>query len=217
MRSRRLSLLVLALAPLPLVPLSAAPDAWQQYSLELINRARASGAAEAARLGLSGLNEGPPDVNGAAWTIQNTAQPLAWNDKLAQAAQGHAVNLDSVAWLFNSAFYGDDSHAPLPPFPGAPGNEVSRISAAGYSQGARTGPVASNGRFPGLENVGYFAGLPADGWTAAEKTSAVEDIHAELFVDDSVPGRGSGRSKCRPSRAAWWWLTPCHSPPALAR
>ena len=30
----------------------------QQYMLELINRARADGSAEAARLGLSGLQEG---------------------------------------------------------------------------------------------------------------------------------------------------------------
>ena len=36
----------------------------QQYMLELINRARADGSAEAARLGLSSLQEGPPMIGG---------------------------------------------------------------------------------------------------------------------------------------------------------
>ena len=48
------------------------PTNEQQYMLELINRARANGGAEAARLGLSGLQEGPPSINGEPWTIQNS-------------------------------------------------------------------------------------------------------------------------------------------------
>jgi len=53
------------------------PSNDQQYMLELINRARANGGAEATRLGLSGLQEGPPTVNGEAWTIENSVQPLS--------------------------------------------------------------------------------------------------------------------------------------------
>src|SRR6478672_11594934 len=63
------------------------PSPEQQYMLELINRARADGGAEAARLGLSGLQEGPPNINGESFTIANVAQPLSWNPLLANCAQ----------------------------------------------------------------------------------------------------------------------------------
>ena len=46
--------------------------------------------AEAARLGLSGLQEGPPSIGGEAWTIENSVQPLSWNSDLTTAAQGQA-------------------------------------------------------------------------------------------------------------------------------
>src|SRR3954464_7724274 len=61
-----------------------------QYMLELVNRARANGDVEAARLALSGLNEGPPKQGPDSWTIMSKAQPLSWNPKLQQAAQGQA-------------------------------------------------------------------------------------------------------------------------------
>ena len=55
--------------------MSAAPSAAEQYFLELINRARANPAAEAARLGIS-LNEGL-----AGGTITASAKPpLAFNE-----------------------------------------------------------------------------------------------------------------------------------------
>src|SRR5437868_4934135 len=63
------------------------PTPEQQYMLELINRARANGGAEATRLGLSGLQEGPPSINGESFTIANTAQPLSWNVLLNNCAQ----------------------------------------------------------------------------------------------------------------------------------
>src|SRR6185369_104385 len=71
------------------------PTNEQQYMLELINRARANGAAEATRLGLSGLQEGPPNYNGEVWTIANTNQPLSWNPLLSNSAQNHATNLNN--------------------------------------------------------------------------------------------------------------------------
>lgn len=64
----------------------AQPTAYEQYILELINRARANPGAEAARLGI-GLNDGLP-----AGTLSNTPeQPLAFNPDLIAAAQGHSV------------------------------------------------------------------------------------------------------------------------------
>ncbi len=66
------------------------PSNEAQYMLELINRARANGGAEATRLGLSGLQEGPPSINGEAFPLTNSVQPLSWNVQLFNAAQAHA-------------------------------------------------------------------------------------------------------------------------------
>jgi hypothetical protein len=78
------------------------PTNAQQYMLELINRARADGGAEATRLGLSGLQEGLPNYNGEIWTIQNSNQPLSFNTLLQNCAQNHATNLNNadqfLAW-----------------------------------------------------------------------------------------------------------------------
>jgi Ca2+-binding RTX toxin-like protein len=64
----------------------ADPTAFEQYVLELINRARANPAAEAARLGID-LNQGlSPGTISAA-----TKQPLAMNPLLLDAALGHGA------------------------------------------------------------------------------------------------------------------------------
>src|SRR4051794_34156842 len=61
------------------------PTAVEQYVVELINRARANPAAEAARYGID-LNEGLK-----AGTISSSAkQPLALNPYLTDAARGHS-------------------------------------------------------------------------------------------------------------------------------
>lgn len=61
------------------------PTAEEQLMLELVNRARANPAAEAARLGID-LNEGLE-----ANTISSEPkQPLAFNPQLIQAARGHS-------------------------------------------------------------------------------------------------------------------------------
>ncbi len=67
------------------VLLAVATD-YEQYMLELLNRARANPAAEAARLGID-LNEGlaPNTISTAA------KQPLTMNQFLVDAAQGHSL------------------------------------------------------------------------------------------------------------------------------
>src|SRR5689334_11168774 len=70
------------------------PSPEQQYMLELINRARANGGAEATRLGLGSLQEGPPSINNEAWTIANSVQPLSWNPLLYNCAQAHSKLLN---------------------------------------------------------------------------------------------------------------------------
>jgi len=65
--------------------MQSVPTAYEQYMLELINRARSDPAAEAARNGID-LNEGLP-----AGTISTAAkQPLAFNPYLIESTQLHS-------------------------------------------------------------------------------------------------------------------------------
>src|SRR4029077_1671833 len=78
------------------------PTPEQQAMLELINRARANGEAEATRLKLGGgLQEGPPGLNGEVTVITNTVQPLSWSPLLLNAAQSHAENLNAGDQFFS--------------------------------------------------------------------------------------------------------------------
>ncbi len=91
----------------------AQPSALEQYVLELINRARADPAAEAARLGI-GLNQGlaPGQISTAA------KAPLAMNTWLNDAADTHS------AWMIATDIF---SHT------GAGGSTAGqRMASAGY-------------------------------------------------------------------------------------
>ena len=116
------------------------PTNEQQYMVELINRARADANAEAARLGLSGPQEGPPMLNGQVWTIPITVQPLSWNPMLLNAAQGQSDVLNNGDQFFS----GQDPHS----YPNGTSSPQMRIAAAGYSMANYTGPT-NGGAFPG--------------------------------------------------------------------
>ena len=92
----------------------AQPTAYEQYFLELVNRARANPGAEASRFGID-LNQGL-----AAGTIANTAkQPLAMNQLLNDSAQAHSD------WMLATDTF---SHT------GANGSSAGdRMKAAGYA------------------------------------------------------------------------------------
>jgi uncharacterized protein YkwD len=156
------------------------PTSEQQYMLELINRARANGGAEAARLGLSGLQEGPPSVGGQAWTIQNSVQPLSWNPLLFNAAQNQATNLNNADQFF------------LPVSPHTFGGQTpqQRIAAAGYSAATYNGPTTSSGFFPGPENVAEAESQGGGPYVGANLAAAVLDLHNGLFTDLNTAGRG---------------------------
>jgi uncharacterized protein YkwD len=156
------------------------PTNYQQYMLELINRARANGGAEATRLGLSGLQEGPPNVNGEPWTIQNSVQPLSWNSLLRNAAQGHSDRLNNA----DQFFLGVSPHT----FGGMTPSQ--RIAAAGYSSAPYNGPTTPAGYFPGNENVWEEVSQGSGPYTGARLTAAILQAHNELFTDQGVPGRG---------------------------
>ncbi len=89
------------------------PTAEEQLMLELVNRARANPAAEAARLGLD-LNEGlPPDT-----LSPEPKPPLAFNPHLLAAARAHSD------WMLAFDVFSHD---------GADGSSPGdRVAAAGY-------------------------------------------------------------------------------------
>jgi Ca2+-binding RTX toxin-like protein len=92
---------------------AAYPSALEQYFVELINRARANPAGEAARTGYD-LNEGLP-----AGTISSSPkQPLAINPYLTDAARRHSQ------WMIDADVFSHDG-------PGAIGPE-QRMAEAGY-------------------------------------------------------------------------------------
>lgn len=147
---------------------AAAPTAWEQYAVELINRARANPTAEAARYAgwtddngntFNGqLNEGLP-----AGTISATPkQPLAINPYLTDSGRKHAQ------WMVaNDTF----SHT------GANGSRaVDRDIAAGY--------VFGNSPNWG-ENL-------AVNWSSNgfDATAIVEEQHRNLFTDMPISDRG---------------------------
>ena len=160
------------------------PTNEQQYMLELINRARANGGAEAARLGLSGLQEGPPSIGGEAWTINNTNQPLSWNPLLFNCAQNHAKLLND-----NDQFFSGQS----PHFFGGK-TPQQRIMEAGYPDGTSTqynGPSTSPSHFiPGPENVATEVTIGSGPFTGAKLIAGVLSAHNDLFTDQTIPGRG---------------------------
>ena len=184
-KSGILALLALALASSLLIAQTqysiGSPSNEQLYMLELINRARADGGAEAVRLGLSGLQEGPPSLGGEAWTIQNTVQPLSWNPLLFNAAQAHATNLNNA----DQFFLGGSPHT----FGGT--TPDGRIAAAGYSTAPYSGPSTSPSHYlPGPENIAESVSSGSGPFSGAKLISAVLQAHNGLFTDQSVPGRG---------------------------
>jgi len=158
------------------------PTNEQQYMLELINRARADGGAEAARRGLSGLQEGPPSVNNEPWTIQNSVQPLSWNPLLFNAAQGQADILNNGDQFFS----GQSPHT----YPNGTSSPQQRIAAAGYSAAQYNGPTTAQGFFPGPENVAEAISQGSGPYTGAKLIAAVLDAHNGLFTDQTTQGRG---------------------------
>ena len=156
------------------------PSNEQQYMLELVNRARANGGAEAARLGLSGLQEGPPTVNNESWTIENSVQPLSWNSRLTTAAQGQSDRLNNA----DQFFLGGSPHT----FGGTTPSQ--RIAATGYSSAPYNGPTTPSGFFPGNENVAEEVSQGSGPYIGTRLTAAVMRAQNGFFTDQSVPGRG---------------------------
>jgi Ca2+-binding RTX toxin-like protein len=126
----------------------ASLTAHEVYLLQMINRARLDPAGEASRYGID-LNKGL-----AAGQISTSAkQPLAPNQYLAAAAQGHSQ------WMINADVF---------PHTGANGSSPGgRMSAAGY---------AFTGAWTWGENIAWR------GTTGAlDRKASVEALHGALF------------------------------------
>ena len=121
---------VAALEPRRLLSAGRDPSTYEQYMIELINRARADPAAEASRLGVE-LNEGL-----SAGTISTAAkQPLAPLDGLTGAARDHA------SWLrVNGKFQHEGENGTTP---------TQRILASNF---------AARGSWGTGENLGVVMG-----------------------------------------------------------
>ncbi len=130
-------------------------SAYEQLFLELINRARANPTAEAARFGID-LNEGL-----AAGTIPTTSvQPLALNDALQTAIQGHLQDMIDHDFFSHTGSNGSTF--------------VNRIEAAGYTNWSTVG-----------ENIAYRGSTGA-----IDTEASVIQEHQDLFVDAGIAGRG---------------------------
>ena len=91
------------------------PSAYEQYMLELINRARSNPNAEAVRYGLADLNQGLP----SGTITSDSKQPLVFNLLLIDSARKHSQ------WISDNNTF---SHT------GAGGSDPGqRMSAAGYN------------------------------------------------------------------------------------
>src|SRR5262249_53333561 len=136
-----------------------------QLYLEYVNRARANAITEANRL----ANENDPDISQAysffginrpdivtqfqyyvnVGAIAQTAQPLAFNSKLTQAAELHTQD------MFNNQFQGHNS-SNNPPAPFLPGyTQTQRLNAVGYSGVAFAENVYSNSESTRYGEAGF--------------------------------------------------------------
>ena len=132
-----------------------AVTAYEQLFLELTNRARANPTAEAARYGIN-LNEGL-----RAGTIPSTAvQPLALNDSLQAAIQGHLQDMINNDYFAHNGLNGSTIQ--------------SRINAAGYT---------------GWTTIGENLVFRASTGTLNTEATVIQEFE-DLFVDTGITGRG---------------------------
>lgn len=172
-------------------PTRAAPSDMEQFVVELINRARVDPAAEATRLGLSGINEGPPSLGGDPYTIPiGPHQAVAFHTAISAATRDYAAALNAA-----------DTFCHTCPATGNT-NAQDRMAAKGYVASVTdftfpgvayiTGVYGTSdaGTFvPGRENLAVRFETPSNG-SIDDLPAAVSFLHDELFKDLSVASRG---------------------------
>jgi Ca2+-binding RTX toxin-like protein len=134
--------------------------AYEQYMLELINRARMDPNGEAKRYNIA-LNEG---VSSGDRISSSPKEVLAGNDALHIAAKAHSQWILANDTLSHEEAKGTDA------FYGK--TFTDRITKADYNY------------LSGGENIAYIAGRDLD------LTKTIADMHRNYFVDSNTPGRG---------------------------
>ena len=202
-------LILLFLAAVPLSAIGGTPSDYEQYMLELINRARANPTAEVARIdaetaaqpglfgglfsfnsydswgtGPSGLNEGPPNLSGNTYTIPSAAkQPLAFNTDLLDATTTYSGIMAANTSISHTL--------------GPVTSSTQRMMNEGYANSNPINDALSLGggsfALPGDENnstVSFSQNWNWSGYAGDIQKEAVDLMHHNLFVDDSAASRG---------------------------
>lgn len=197
----KFAIFILGLA-IPVVSHSAEPTEYEQYLLELVNRARANPTAEVSRVdaeaasqpgywgsytrfnsydgfaGVPSLNEGPPTLGGSIYRIHSAArQPLAFNLALVDGARAYVAQMqmsDSISHNLG----------------GTSVNE--RIRAQGYTPDYPL-DSALNNYLPSAENNAYTAtsqSFDHSGYPGDIRKESIDLIHHILFADRVLSSRG---------------------------
>lgn len=175
--------------------LSDEPTEYEQYMIELVNRARLDPEGEVTRLGTGTLNEGPPSLNGWPYTIPSgPRQPLAVSTAIIDATVDYAQLMNDTDTFCHTCLGSNSSDrmwsAGYVPFL----SDFNFFQIAGYTLNYGGAPQPGCGgncawAVPGRENLSYSAEWPANGMMD-DLRQAVEQAHTGLFNDFSVPGRG---------------------------
>ena len=136
--------------------------AYEQYMLELINRARMDPNGEAKRYKIS-LNEG---VSSGDKISSSPKEVLAGNDALARSSEKH------TQWMLANDTLSHEERKGTDAFYGK--TFTDRIGKAGYDA------------FTGGENIAFIAYRESD----FDFAKTIADMHRNYFVDANTTGRG---------------------------
>lgn len=136
----------------------AFPTNFEQYMMELVNRARNDPDAEATRFGID-LNE---DLSPGTLSADSKA-PLAFHQKLLAAARDHS------AWMLSTSTFSHTGKAIAPSATGS--SPTERIFDAGWS--------SSSGGYATGENIALDASFNSN---TSSDPGVIEDQHEGLFL-----------------------------------
>ena len=199
---RKPILFALALSCLVVTAEAGEPTEYEQYMLELINRARANPTAEVSRLDLeeatqpgywgvatgfnsydgfsgpSSVNEGPPYLGGAAYTIPVAPkQPLAFNSDMIDTSQAYVLRMQAANSIGHE-IGGTDVY--------------ERLTAQGYTTDLPWNS-GQNNWYPGSENNAYVAtsdSFDTTFYAGDIRKESIDLMHHGLFTDDYSSTRG---------------------------
>jgi hypothetical protein len=183
------------LAAAPAAASGREPTEYEQYMVELINRARLDPEGEVIRLGTGDLNEGPPTLGGHVYTIPaGPKQPLAVSVFIVEAAAEYADLMNDSDTLCHTCFGTNAQqrmwlagYVPLLSY-------FDFFDIAGYTlaYGGAQDPSCTSGCptwVPGRENIAFRAEWPPNG-QIDDLLGAIDQAHEDFFNDFDASSRG---------------------------